>query len=237
MSSPGSFYSLSDEPARRLVLVNERYTCGDRYEGTVYMGAKGAKVKHGSGRYEFSNGSYYKGDWHEGSMSGKGTFWESTTGDRFDGEWRDGKRVCGVYYFSDGDLYVGGFDDATGHLKQGRAVVVEAMTPYDAEYRDDAIVRKTPFQTSVQPHARPQSTSGGSVKPRSVQQHQQTQLEAAKSILRSRREEVSGNAEALPVSHNDSQMRQFGLLQRGQSARFMHPRPQDAKDAVRFHHR
>ncbi|CUG93522.1 Hypothetical protein, putative [Bodo saltans] len=252
MSSPSSFYLLADEPRRRVVEVNERYNCGDRYKGSVYVNAEGVKIKHGTGRYEFQNGSYYSGEWVDGAMHGKGLFWESTTGDRFDGQWHRGKRVCGVYYFHDGDLYIGGFDEATGHLKHGRAVVVEDMTPYDAEYKDDAMVKRTPFNTSVAapfiPHQRDRPASSSGQKHRGdeatraerIEQQQDRQLQAAKSILRSRREGLSADAavfSANDVQLNESKQRLFGKLQRGQSERFMHPHLPDANDAVRFHHR
>jgi hypothetical protein len=254
MSSSGSFYSIADEPRRRVVEVNERYNCGDRYKGSVYINADGTKVKHGTGRYEFQNGSYYTGEWVEGAMHGKGMFWEATTGDRFDGQWHKGKRVCGVYYFHDGDLYIGGFDESTGHLKHGRAVVVEDMTPYDAEYKDDQMVRRTPFNTSIQapinhshqsrsvPSSHQKSSDYARVASApTLEQQQDRQLQAAKSILRSRREGLSGDSASF-VNHSDgvfleSKQRSFGKLQRGHSERFVHPHLPDAKDAVRFHHR
>lgn len=252
MDSPGSFHSIAEDPQRRTVEVNERYSCGDRYKGSVYISKDGLKVKHGTGRYEFQNGSYYSGQWVEGAMQGKGMFWESTTGDRFEGQWMQGKRVCGVYYFNDGDLYIGGFDEATGHLKHGRAVVVEDMAAYDAEYKNDAMVRRAPFQTSAHPHqhtSRPASSAkpyhSAEVPDRrlvAAESHQDRQLQAAKSILRSRREGLSGDAASFAAGHsdsvlNESKLKQFGRLQRGNSERFVHPHLPDAKDAVRFHHR
>lgn len=126
------------------------------------------------------------------------------------------------------------------------------MTPYDAEYKDDAMVKRTPFNTSVAaliiPHQRdrPASSSGQKLRvdeatrAERIEQQQDRQLQAAKSILRSRREGLSADSavfSASDVQLNESKQRLFGKLQRGQSERFMHPHLPDAKDAVRFHHR
>lgn len=138
-----------------LELVREEYECGDVYCGEV-RDVGSSKVKDGHGRYEFANGSVYDGEWRNGTMHGKGMFFENQTGDRFEGQWAFGRRVCGVYHYANGDLYLGAFDAVRGTMKHGRSVVVDDFTLYDTEYVDDRLVRKEPFSTALQ------QSSGGS---------------------------------------------------------------------------
>lgn len=247
MHSPASFVSLADEQTygQTHVRVVEAYSCGDRYDGTVAMDASGKKVKQGFGRYQFQNGSYYEGDWDNGTMHGKGRFVEAATGDRFEGTWSRGRRVSGVYFFANGDLYVGGFDHDTGHLKHGRCVVVEEMVPYDAVYHNDKMVQRRAFDAAANAlhnvhtlaasgETRHASRSTSAQRPAETvvtrnPNRPQNDYEAAKIILRSRREELEGDSEA----------KRFGSIQRGQIERFgsIHIKNADVKDAFRYHHR
>lgn len=131
-----------------LELVREEYECGDVYHGEV-RDVGSSKVKDGRGRYEFANGSLYDGEWRNGTMHGKGMFFESQTGDRFEGTWAFGRRVCGVYRYANGDLYLGAFDAVRGTMKHGRSMVVDDMVLFETEYLDDNLIRKVPFDTSL----------------------------------------------------------------------------------------
>jgi hypothetical protein len=252
MSSPSSFHSFdsSSSPpsaatAGALKEVNEKYSCGDRYQGTVRVGANGAKVKQGWGRYVFQNGSVYEGNWHDGTMHGKGRFLESTTSDRFEGLWDHGRRVYGVYYFHDGDLYIGGFDEATGHLKNGRCVVVEDMMPFDAVYKDDVVTRRVPFDIRVaeeQPKANPKRSAAQHTTASHVDAGQLVSVPppldrfaAAKIVLRTRREQAQTQEKC--SSPSESKGKQFAKVLRGDVERFSHPPNSDVKDAFRFHYR
>lgn len=143
------------------ISVSEKYACGDTYEGFV-MRHGTTQVKQGHGRYQFANGSVYEGDWHHGAMHGKGVFFEAETSDRFEGLWSFGRRVNGVYYFPNGDLFIGAFDVETGNRKHGRCVLVDDLVPYDAEYQNDEIVWKEPFRTAANATAGTRPGTAGS---------------------------------------------------------------------------
>lgn len=242
MSSPDSFHSLDGvQHQQRLIRVAETYRDGDRYEGTVVINEAGSKVKHGRGRYVFRNGSIYDGEWKNGAMHGKGCFSESTTGDRYNGTWAQGRRVCGVYYFSNGDLYVGGFD-ASGHRKEGRCVVVEGGEVFDAVYHLDKEVRREAFDTQPARAQAPSRRPGGAdfvlrASASALSAHsaavatatEDDQYEAAKVVLQAKRRLPETN-----VPHG----RRFGNLQHGNVERFAHVsvNNSDAKDAYRFHY-
>ena len=100
-------------------------------------------VKHGNGRYAFADGSYYDGEWANGQMEGRGTFFEAATSDQFDGVWRGGRRVQGVYRYGDsGNMYIGGFDAATGAKKVGPALVLDGCVLYKALYAEDRLITR-----------------------------------------------------------------------------------------------
>lgn len=279
-----------------LTAVEEHYSCGDVYRGTVYVQPNGSKVKEGRGRYRFANGSFYDGEWKNGQMEGRGTFEEATTGDRFDGIWAQGKRVCGVYGFANGDLFIGSFDRGVGNMKHGRCVVVDDMIPYDAIYNMDILVHKAPFNTDpdLLLSAASRATSGrrnsvprpnelgdddlqrcapardgiGWVSrdvPQDVSRAQKAQsrptpndrLEAAKQILRSRRDELETHAKnqrresifaastsgrqqplrAPEVPAQASKTKRFAAVQSGTVERFAHVPTADVSEAFRFHYR
>lgn len=45
---------------------------------------------HGVGKYQWSNGEFYEGEWAEGNKHGSG-MWRGVDGDSYIGEWRAGK--------------------------------------------------------------------------------------------------------------------------------------------------
>lgn len=57
----------------------------------------------------FSDGTSYSGQWHNGSMQGRGVFlWPS--GDRYEGEWEDGlQHGQGTFAAANGSVYFGGW--------------------------------------------------------------------------------------------------------------------------------
>jgi hypothetical protein len=266
-----SYYSLSDgsqsrsphqlkaaEAADAPVAVQEQYQGGDSYEGTAVR-RNGVAIKEGSGRYQFGNGSVYEGQWHKGAMHGKGVFFEAETGDRFEGQWSYGRRVKGVYYFPNGDLFIGAFDVETGNKKHGRCVLVDDLVPYDAEYHDDVLVWKEPLLT--QPIAKrlalgpgaPAAANGSratngkttdSARPSTARQPSaqrlidgdapvgqppMDQLTAAKIVLRGNRAQTKHGA-------SPGDMKAFTTVQRGSFERFAPlPRSDHVKEALRYY--
>lgn len=51
--------------------ASEVYTNGNRYEGQ-----KRDNLRHGKGKYIYSDGSYYFGDWAKGKMQGTGQLFD-----------------------------------------------------------------------------------------------------------------------------------------------------------------
>ncbi len=258
------YYSLSDgsksrSPQRRLgddsasnevlMSVKEKYHGGDSYEGTITR-RNGTTVKEGNGRYHFGNGSVYEGDWHKGAMHGNGVFFEADTGDRFEGQWSYGRRVKGVYYFPNGDLFIGAFDVETGNKKHGRCVLVDTLVPYDAEYHDDVLVWKELLNTqpiakrlgagpaAAKATPRP-STARSNASPSPSAQHllgdlpdgpkrPMDQLTAAKVVLRGNRERGHQTSRA--------DVRRFTSIQQGSFDRFAAmPAPSHVTEALRYY--
>ena len=60
-------------------------------------------VPEGPGRYKWSNGAEYDGEWRAGKFHGQGTYvW--TSGEKYDGEWKvcphgSGSSSCRITYF------------------------------------------------------------------------------------------------------------------------------------------
>ncbi|XP_055800731.1 phosphatidylinositol 4-phosphate 5-kinase 1-like [Solanum dulcamara] len=75
---------------------------GDLYTGT-FLG----KVPHGNGKYLWSDGCMYEGEWRRGKASGKGRFsWPS--GATYEGDFKDGRMDGnGTFIGADGDMYRG----------------------------------------------------------------------------------------------------------------------------------
>ncbi|CDO97548.1 unnamed protein product [Coffea canephora] len=77
--------------------------------GGVYAGNFKGLLPHGKGKYTWSDGTTYEGDWEEGKMTGKGRIsWASgaTYEGDFSGNYLHG---FGTFTGSDGSLYTGGW--------------------------------------------------------------------------------------------------------------------------------
>ena len=78
------------------------YSDGSRYEGEHHDGQR-----HGRGTYTWADGNRYEGEWHEDKMHGQGTMtWHY--GDQYEGEYRNGRRHGrGAYTWADGRRFEG----------------------------------------------------------------------------------------------------------------------------------
>ncbi|KAI9097894.1 hypothetical protein K1719_025665 [Acacia pycnantha] len=75
--------------------------------GDFYMGGFSGNVPHGSGKYLWTDGCMYEGEWKKGKAAGKGKFsWPS--GATYEGEFKAGRMEgFGTFTGSDGDTYRG----------------------------------------------------------------------------------------------------------------------------------
>ena len=65
----------------------------------------------GKGKYTYSDGESYEGEWKDGKYHGKGNY-TSIDGDALEGKWKDGNLVNhGKYTSSDGTMYLRDFKD------------------------------------------------------------------------------------------------------------------------------
>jgi hypothetical protein len=106
------------------------YTNGDVYDGEWKNG-----LKSGQGLYTFTNGDVYDGEWKNGLKSGQGKF-TYTNGDVYDGECKDDIRNgIGLYTFANGHVYKGEWKDDNFH-GIGQYTYANGDV-YDGEWKDD----------------------------------------------------------------------------------------------------
>lgn len=91
------------------------FTCGDQYDGDWNK-----KIISGTGTYIYDRVGAYEGEFVNGMRSGDGTFtWKD--GSVYEGKWKDDKMNGeGVCIFSDGSKLEGTFED--NHIKTGKYV-------------------------------------------------------------------------------------------------------------------
>lgn len=83
--------------------------------GDLYIGSFSGKVPHGSGKYLWTDGCMYEGDWRRGKACGKGKFsWPS--GATYEGEFKSGRMEgFGTFNGSAGDSYRGSWSADRKH--------------------------------------------------------------------------------------------------------------------------
>lgn len=64
--------------------ITEHYTNGNKYRGQ-----KKGNFKHGRGRYDLADGSYFEGEWSENKINGNGTLYFKNGKPEYEGEWRN----------------------------------------------------------------------------------------------------------------------------------------------------
>ncbi|KAI4389139.1 hypothetical protein MLD38_001396 [Melastoma candidum] len=101
-SQPSSRRVTPTVTAVNIPVVEKRLPNGD-----LYIGSFSGNVRHGSGKYLWSDGCMYEGEWRRGKASGKGRFsWPS--GATFEGEFKSGRMDgFGTFVGSDGGSYRG----------------------------------------------------------------------------------------------------------------------------------
>ncbi|XP_057977667.1 phosphatidylinositol 4-phosphate 5-kinase 8-like isoform X2 [Malania oleifera] len=87
--------------------ISERFEEKVFWNGDVYLGSFRGLLPHSKGKYTWSDGTVYDGDWEEGKMTGKGQiFWSS--GATYEGDFSGGYlHGSGTYTKSDGSNYRG----------------------------------------------------------------------------------------------------------------------------------
>ena len=89
--------------------TNEFYTNGNSYKGQK----NAQNQRHGKGKYTYSDGSYYYGDWVKNKMVGSGVLYYEDGQVEYDGEWKeDAFEGRGLLYGRDCDWsrYEGEFE-------------------------------------------------------------------------------------------------------------------------------
>ncbi|XP_022962490.1 phosphatidylinositol 4-phosphate 5-kinase 1-like [Cucurbita moschata] len=83
--------------------------------GDLYIGSCLGSVPHGLGKYLWTDGCMYEGEWKRGKASGKGKFsWPS--GATYEGEFKSGRMEgIGTFIGSDGDMYRGSWSADRKH--------------------------------------------------------------------------------------------------------------------------
>ena len=100
------------------------------------------------GTYTDANGNKYDGEWRDGKRTGQGTYtWPS--GDKYVGEFRDGKKTGqGTYTYANGNKYVGEFrdDKRTG---QGTITFANGTIWKEGIWKDNKFqyAQKTPYSS------------------------------------------------------------------------------------------
>jgi len=83
---------------------------GDAFEGDFVQN----KIS-GFGTYWYSNGDKYLGQWSAGRQEGQGCMYIASTRSFFDGNWKNGEIVHGIWIGAEGHVYQGPFQNRQPH--------------------------------------------------------------------------------------------------------------------------
>ena len=91
----------------------------------------------GKGKYTFSNGEYYIGEWSKGERNGKGKEYYNDNKLRYDGDFVNGKyEGNGEYYFENEEYYIGQFLKGKRH-GNGKLFYKDKNIKYEGEFKND----------------------------------------------------------------------------------------------------
>ena len=111
-----------------------RWSSGSSYEGEFKDG-----YRHGRGKYQWDDGDIYEGNWVKGEQDGRGTltFYENAVSLRIEGKWSNGILIEGKQFFSDGTIYEG---DYTNGYREGLGYIRFADgSSYSGEFKENKI--------------------------------------------------------------------------------------------------
>mmetsp|Transcript_1095 Transcript_1095/g.3346 ORF Transcript_1095/g.3346 Transcript_1095/m.3346 type:complete len:223 (+) Transcript_1095:77-745(+) len=66
-------------------------------------------VREGEGTFQYPNGDIYSGMWQKNKRNGKGTYVFTKTKYFYEGDWKDGQMISGIWSMTDGTKFVGNF--------------------------------------------------------------------------------------------------------------------------------
>ena len=90
-------------------------------EGCVYVGSWVHGRRHGHGKLSFMDGSFYRGDFKDDQMWGKGIYVDAADGSQYDGEWyKNMRQGMGTLIDNLGNIYNGEF---WANMKHGHGTV------------------------------------------------------------------------------------------------------------------
>jgi hypothetical protein len=142
----------------REILVGEFTVDDNTYNGQYYVDERGKCIKHGYGKFTYTNKDIYEGEWKNDRRDGKGTV-TYTNGDKYEGKWNCDRRLIqgtmtyangdkyegkwifdqrhgkGTMTYANGDKYVGGWKDSQRH---GKGTMTYANgDKYEGKWKND----------------------------------------------------------------------------------------------------
>ena len=72
-------------------------------------------MSHDGGKFEFDDGGFYVGEWHDGQAEGFGVCTGPKAIGKFEGLWQDGSELSGMYTLPGGLWYKGDWKDGHRH--------------------------------------------------------------------------------------------------------------------------
>jgi hypothetical protein len=82
----GQVHSTITSPSRPIGVLNLREVSEVYTNGCIYKGQKNLQEeRHGKGKYTYSDGSIYHGDWYKNKMFGNGVLYYADKGVEYDG--------------------------------------------------------------------------------------------------------------------------------------------------------
>ena len=127
--------------------VSARLICGyiqpntRKYEMGTFVNSMGGDYLHGQGTRNYANGDRYEGEYKDGKRHGQGTIFYPYGGGRYEGEWKDDKRhgqgtqFYSLGIYSHGKRYEGEWKDHKMH-GQGTFFRLDGSVLYNGEYKD-----------------------------------------------------------------------------------------------------
>lgn len=137
-TAPGDLYEGNYKRGRRDGQGKYIYSPTGPNAGDQYIGNWKDGMRHGYGTYFYRTGDKYDGEWVEGKKQGKGiyTYGGENTGDVYNGDYYNNFRHGhGEYKYRNGDHYIGDWVENKKHGK-GTFLFNQSGNKYEGEWKD-----------------------------------------------------------------------------------------------------